>query len=409
MRRCDHRPLDQPLLRPSILQDLRPLTRRGLYRKRELLRFFWEAIGDQSDRFLLKSAAVGESNNNNPVNSSQGSQGSVEGAGGTTDACHKWISLSHMDTRSSTELKKILEVMEADKKEMAEKMQTMQEQIHELILSQGHGEDSSGSVNKGHQVMATVDGEANQANVSNASDPSRKYAAIRFVPQLLPIRTAPQLHLLLQLAPLRLDHLRPSDSSYDQLQYDADACFFHIMQKDEVDKITKKEPYVVFFDLLDILKKMISTIAKYQKMGTTPPLYLQETLLNVLHNANLLKWEHNHYQGYSWLMGVIDEENGEVVFDGDGDFTWRVVEEASGASEPVYTTRSNAPPQSKGKGPSSSTTPREPPPKKVSYKKIHELIDEEEDDEEIEEEIGESEDEEEDLVLGVDDDYEDSE
>ncbi|KAD4179524.1 hypothetical protein E3N88_28115 [Mikania micrantha] len=65
--------------------------------------------------------------------------------------------------------------------------------------------------------------------------------------------------------------------------------------------------------------------------------------------------------------------------------------------------------RSPGKGPSSSTTPREPPPKKVSYKKIHELIDEEEDDEEIEEEIGESEDEEEDVVLGVDDDYEDSE
>ncbi|KAL8238979.1 hypothetical protein R6Q59_015546 [Mikania micrantha] len=38
----------------------------------------------------------------------------------------------------------------------------------------------------------------------------------------------PQLHLLLRLDPLRLDPLRPSDSSSDKLQYDA--CFFHIMQ-----------------------------------------------------------------------------------------------------------------------------------------------------------------------------------
>ncbi|KAD4889457.1 hypothetical protein E3N88_21530 [Mikania micrantha] len=55
-----------------------------------------------------------------------------------------------MDTRSSTELKKILEVMEADKREMAEKMQTMQEQIQELIMSQGNSHESSskGSVNK---------------------------------------------------------------------------------------------------------------------------------------------------------------------------------------------------------------------------------------------------------------------
>ncbi|KAJ9551630.1 hypothetical protein OSB04_015675 [Centaurea solstitialis] len=56
-----------------------------------------------------------------------------------------------MDTRSTTDLRKILETMEADKKEMAQKMQAMHEQIQELIISQKHGEDSSssGSVNKG--------------------------------------------------------------------------------------------------------------------------------------------------------------------------------------------------------------------------------------------------------------------
>ncbi|KAJ0454022.1 putative nucleotidyltransferase, Ribonuclease H [Helianthus annuus] len=56
-----------------------------------------------------------------------------------------------MDTRNSTELKKILETMENDKKEMAQKMQAMQEQIQELILSQNHSDESSpgGSVNKG--------------------------------------------------------------------------------------------------------------------------------------------------------------------------------------------------------------------------------------------------------------------
>lgn len=56
-----------------------------------------------------------------------------------------------MDTRSSTELKKILEIMETDKREMAQKMHAMQEQIQELIVTQNHGEDStsSGLVNKG--------------------------------------------------------------------------------------------------------------------------------------------------------------------------------------------------------------------------------------------------------------------
>nr|XP_043633544.1 uncharacterized protein LOC122604740 [Erigeron canadensis] len=58
-----------------------------------------------------------------------------------------------MDTQSSTDLKKILETMEADKREMAQQMKTMQEQIQELIVSQSQGEDSnsSGSVNKGGQ------------------------------------------------------------------------------------------------------------------------------------------------------------------------------------------------------------------------------------------------------------------
>ncbi|XP_076882853.1 uncharacterized protein LOC143531440 [Bidens hawaiensis] len=56
-----------------------------------------------------------------------------------------------MDTRSSTDLNKILEIMETDKKEMAQKLQAMQEQIQELIVSQVHGDESlsSRSVNKG--------------------------------------------------------------------------------------------------------------------------------------------------------------------------------------------------------------------------------------------------------------------
>ncbi|KAK1410953.1 hypothetical protein QVD17_37496 [Tagetes erecta] len=44
-----------------------------------------------------------------------------------------------MDTRSSTDLKKILETMEADKRELAQQMKAMQEQIHELAISQTHG------------------------------------------------------------------------------------------------------------------------------------------------------------------------------------------------------------------------------------------------------------------------------
>ncbi|PWA43609.1 hypothetical protein CTI12_AA531400 [Artemisia annua] len=55
-----------------------------------------------------------------------------------------------METRHAADLKKILETIEADKKEMAQKMQAMQEQIQELLISQNHGEDSasSGSVNR---------------------------------------------------------------------------------------------------------------------------------------------------------------------------------------------------------------------------------------------------------------------
>lgn len=55
-----------------------------------------------------------------------------------------------METRHAADLKKILETIEADKKEMAEKMQAMQAQIQELLIPQNHGDDSasSGSVNK---------------------------------------------------------------------------------------------------------------------------------------------------------------------------------------------------------------------------------------------------------------------
>nr|GEU91913.1 pentatricopeptide repeat-containing protein At2g41720 isoform X1 [Tanacetum cinerariifolium] len=55
-----------------------------------------------------------------------------------------------METRHAVDLKKILETIDTDKKEMAQKMQAMQEQIQELLISQNHGKDSasSGSVNK---------------------------------------------------------------------------------------------------------------------------------------------------------------------------------------------------------------------------------------------------------------------
>ncbi|GJV83612.1 putative mitochondrial protein [Tanacetum coccineum] len=55
-----------------------------------------------------------------------------------------------METRNSTELKKILDTMEADKRDMAQQMKAMQDQIQELLNSQTHGEDSNshGSVNK---------------------------------------------------------------------------------------------------------------------------------------------------------------------------------------------------------------------------------------------------------------------
>ncbi|GJX05544.1 reverse transcriptase [Tanacetum coccineum] len=58
-----------------------------------------------------------------------------------------------METRNTADLKKILETIEADKKELAQKMQALQEQIHELVFSQSHGDESpsSESVNKGGQ------------------------------------------------------------------------------------------------------------------------------------------------------------------------------------------------------------------------------------------------------------------
>ncbi|GJZ18427.1 transposon ty3-G gag-pol polyprotein [Tanacetum coccineum] len=48
-----------------------------------------------------------------------------------------------METRNSTELKKILDTMEADKRDMAQQMKAMQDQIQELLNSQTHGEDSN--------------------------------------------------------------------------------------------------------------------------------------------------------------------------------------------------------------------------------------------------------------------------
>ncbi|XP_035845963.1 uncharacterized protein LOC110944107 [Helianthus annuus] len=120
---------------------------------------------------------------------------------------------------------------------------------------------------------------------------------------------------------------------------------------------------------------------RYERRNTTHPILLQE-----IDDSN------------EWVMGVMDDENEETS-------------EASGASEPIYATRSSTQQQSKEKDPSSSThTPSVPPPKKAPSKRLHVLIDEGiQDDEEIEEELGLSEDDGEDVVLGVDDDHGDSE
>ncbi|KAL8204296.1 hypothetical protein R6Q57_009919 [Mikania cordata] len=82
------------------------------------------------------------------------------------------------------------------------------------------------------------------------------------------------------------------------------------------------------------------------------------------------------------------------------------------ANEPIYYTRANAPQKSKGKGASSSSTPKVPPPKKTESKRLHQLIDEDDEDDEMEEKFGVSEDDEEDVELGIDvddDEEEDSE
>ncbi|XP_021990733.1 uncharacterized protein LOC110887342 [Helianthus annuus] len=136
---------------------------------------------------------------------------------------------------------------------------------------------------------------------------------------------------------------------------------------------------------------------RYERRNTTDPILLQE-----IDDSN------------EWVMGVMDDENeetSEVVFDDNSGLTWRVVEKASGASEPIYATRSSTQQQSKEKDPSSSTpTPSVPPPKKAPSKRLDVLIDEGiQDDEEIEEELGLSEDDGEDVVLGADDDHGDSE
>ncbi|GJU03983.1 zinc finger, CCHC-type containing protein [Tanacetum coccineum] len=69
------------------------------------------------------------------------------------EACCYHLIIRAMETQNTADLKNILKTIEADKKELAQKMQAMQEQIHELVLSQNHSDESpsSGSVNKGGQ------------------------------------------------------------------------------------------------------------------------------------------------------------------------------------------------------------------------------------------------------------------
>ncbi|KAI3730392.1 hypothetical protein L1987_61562 [Smallanthus sonchifolius] len=128
---------------------------------------------------------------------------------------------------------------------------------------------------------------------------------------------------------------------------------------------------------------------RYERRNTTDPILLKE-----IDESN------------EWVIGIMDsdedEDNSEFVFEDDG-LTWRAVDKASGASEPIYSTRSNAQ-QSKGKGVSSSTTPTPMTySRKTQSRRLRELIDEDdEDDEEMEEDIGVSGDEGEDVVLGID-------
>ncbi|CAH1434220.1 unnamed protein product [Lactuca virosa] len=74
-----------------------------------------------------------------------------------------------------------------------------------------------------------------------------------------------------------------------------------------------------------------SAYGAYQRKDTTDPILLKE-----IDESN------------EWLMGHMDEENVEeddFVFDGN-DLTWSVVDKASGASEPNYSTRRSSTPSS---------------------------------------------------------------
>ena len=87
---------------------------------------------------------------------------------------------------------------------------------------------------------------------------------------------------------------------------------------------------------------------RYQRKDTTDPILLKE-----IDESN------------EWLMGHMDDEDGEeddFAFDGD-DLTWIVVDKASGASQPTYTTRRTSMPSSsrdKGKGVAQSSTRTRP-------------------------------------------------
>ncbi|KAJ9547219.1 hypothetical protein OSB04_019762 [Centaurea solstitialis] len=84
-----------------------------------------------------------------------------------------------MDTRSTTDVRKILEAMEADKKEMAQKMQTMQEELQELLFSRQNGEDSTsgGSVTKGVERVFDYKQTTEENKVKIVALKLRKYAS----------------------------------------------------------------------------------------------------------------------------------------------------------------------------------------------------------------------------------------
>ncbi|GKD35371.1 hypothetical protein Tco_1250880, partial [Tanacetum coccineum] len=96
----------------------------------------------------------------------------------------QWDPMMAMETRNSTELNKILDTIEADKRDMAQQMKAMQDKIQELLNSQNHGEDSNshGSVIKeGSSGLRSNDNKVNIPEYDGKLDPDEFVEWIRTV------------------------------------------------------------------------------------------------------------------------------------------------------------------------------------------------------------------------------------